>query len=281
MTTNRPIVLLNEAFPDWFDGDGIFSEMGNTVPWHNVIDPSLLDMDYFGNHSGMKKCSPLVYALMEDDYTVSDLNREKIASLVLARFLPNWTALWNTYHRAAGFDPLKDYSITESGSNEEGESTSHTNSKNGTNTGTDNFSTVHGETIGVQKSEATNASQGKYGFNSAESVPTDTASSTTTGSQTEQHSGTDQNNRTLNLANSETVNGSERTDRGGSYSKTRSGLTGNHTIQSIIREERELWIDDFFTRVYSDIDMVVASLIYNREHHTRGIPLIGLGYYQI
>ena len=322
MTKNRPIVLLSEAFPDCLDGDGIFSEM-TEMPWSEDVDADLLDLDYFGNHSGQKKCSPVVYALMEDDHTLDDSSRLKLANLIKAKFLPNWTALWNSYHLE--YDPITDFSMTEEGEHTDGASTTRTGSVSGTNTGTDNTShvhghvvgeqqagtntgtdntnLVHGETIGTQEAISKSSSLAKYGFNSSEAVPTDTSSEQDSDTKTEQHSGTDQNNRTLNLsdsktrteqhsgtdqenktlnlANSETRSESERTDKGGDYSKTRIGLTGSHTIQSIIREERELWIEDYFTRVYSDVDSVLASLIYNREHGVSPYYLIGFGYYQI
>lgn len=78
MTKNNPPILLTEAFKDWADGKGIFSEMEN-VPWAEDADADLLDLDYFGNHSGWKKCAPLVYHLMSDDYTLTDSVRKKLA----------------------------------------------------------------------------------------------------------------------------------------------------------------------------------------------------------
>lgn len=278
MVKTKPTVLLSDAFPDWLDEKGIFSEMEN-MPWSEDVSAELLDMDYFGNHSGMKKCSPLLYALMEDDYTISDANRLKLATLVTSRFLPNWEALWKTYHLT--YNPITDYSITETGSSSGTTSGTRGNTITGSNTGTDNLSVVHGEQIGDSGTGSSNELVSKYGFNSSEAVPTDAKTISGTNSNTRTHSGTDQHNRTLNLANGSTESETTSGTKGDSYSKTRTGLTGAKSIQELIRTDRELWIEDFFTRVYSDIDSVLASLIYNREHKVNPYYLIGFGYYQI
>ena len=278
MTKNRPVILLNESFPDWNDNKGIFSEMTN-MPWSTDVSADLLDIDYFGNHSGNKKCSPLVYALMEDDFTLSDSSREKLAALVTAKFLPNWTSLWNTYHLV--YDPIKDYNLTETGSNTEQTMASNSITGSGTNGGTDNTANIHGEQITDSGSETVTAGQGKYGFNSVQSVPTDTGNSSTTTGNTRTHSGTDNNNRTLNLTNSYTEAGTKSEGGSSSYSKSRSGITGAHSIQELIQRERELWIEDYFTRIFIDVDTVLASMIYNREHKVDPYFMFGFGYYAI
>lgn len=279
MTKNRPIILLNEAFPKWDDGKGIFSEF-TSMPWSEVIsDSSLLDIDYFGNHSGLKKCSPLLYHMMESDYTLSDSTRLRIANLVKARFLPNWTSLWTTYHLV--YDPITDYDLTETGWNTKQGAISNSVTGSGSNGGTDNTANIHGEQITDSGSETVTAGQGKYGFNSVQSVPIDTGNSSTTLGNTRTHSGTDNNNRTLNLTNSYTESGSKSEGEDSSYSKSRSGITGSHSIQELIQKERELWIEDYFVRVFADIDSVVASLIYNREHKVNPYWNLSFGYYQI
>lgn len=278
MVKTKPTILLSDAFSDWLDDKGIFSEMEN-MPWSEDVSAELLDMDYFGNHSGMKKCSPLLYALMEDDYTISDANRLKLANLVTSRFLPNWEALWRTYHLT--YNPITDYSITESGSSSGTTSGTRGTMSSGTNTGTDDTSFVHGESIAKTDAVMGTEDSSHYGFNSSTASPVDSRANSYSETASETHTGTDQNNRTLNLANSASESETTSGTKGDSYSKTRSGLTGAKSIQELIRTERELWIEDFFTRVYSDIDSVLASLIYNREHKVNPYYLIGFGYYQI
>lgn len=272
---NRPVILLNESFPDWNDNKGIFSEM-NDMPWSSTISAELLDIDYFGNHSGNKKCSPLVYALMEDDFTLSDSSREKLAALVKAKFYLNWNALWQTYH--ANFNPLDEMTITEVGSHEESMAGEDSSTKTGTNTGTDNTSIIHGEKIENEETYEINQANSRYGFNSSTAVPTEEQQTTGENEKTEQHSGTDQNNRTLNLANSEVGSGTKEESREGSYQKTRSGRTGNHTPQELLKQQRELWIEDYFTRIFIDVDTVLASMLYNREHKVDPYFMFGFGY---
>ena len=214
MTKNRPPILLSEAFPDFLDDKGIFSAMSG-MPWSDEVDSDLLDMDYFGNHSGWKKCSPLVYRLFDDEYELSDAARQKLADLVMAKFGPNWIALWNTYH--AEYDPLLDYSLTESGTTssrdtrtsersaeltegasesgalvhgqtvtqnnsvEQEDSNSVTYGHRLTSTGNtqqdDDTTLVHGETITSTESVSKDDLQSKWGFDSAVAVPTDEMSS--------------------------------------------------------------------------------------------------------
>ena len=478
MTKNNPPILLTEAFPYWLSGKGIFSEMENP-PWDEVVDADLLDLDYFGNHSGWKKCSPLLYKLLDSDYTLSDTNREKLAALVMAKFGPNWTALWNTYHTE--YDPLQDFSITETGSSTgqqaKTKSLSHTGSENTNDTSSvtygksvatsetlskdDDVTTTYGKSVGVSETRAmdddvtttygksvstsenramdddvtttygksvstsetnamdddvtttygksvstseTNATdddvtttfggtvsvmgnnsatntQSKWGFNSADDVPTDktvgtgnTSESTLHGgsdssqrdiselksgsetqsgsdssqrdiselksgsetqsgsdssqrdiselksgsetqsgsdssqrdvselkSSTESQSGSDTSRRDISelSSGSETQSGSDSTqgattkqqmytDTGSentsdvdTYEKHFSGLKGGITRQQLIEQERALWLEDYFSRIFMDIDSVLASLIYNREHRYYPYYPTGFGYYSI
>lgn len=319
MVTTKPTILLSEAFPNWSSRLGIFTALGGNMPWSSTIaDESVLDYEYFGNHSGDKKCSPLVYKLMDENYEVTGDGRSILAQIIQSRFLFNWQALWNTYH--IEYDPLSDYRITETGEDEEESSSDKSSArdlsksgtdnlniqhgesiaKNGTDTGTDNVSMIHGEQIQTNDTINTEKHDFKYGYNSlAENpVPTEDSTGKSVEQKIEAHSGTDQSNRTLNLANSETethsgndshnrilnlsdsesVVGNESANKSGRYSKVRSGMSGNHSAQELIRTDRELWIEDFFTRVFQDVDTVLASMVYNREHPINPYSIFPFGY---
>lgn len=358
MQTNVPMKSLIDAFPDWLSGEGIFSEMTG-LPWANSISADLLDMDYFGNHSGWKKCSPLVYKLFDDNYELSDANRLKLANLVTAKFLPNWTALWATYHQ--NYNPLENYDMHELGDSSEETSRTKTatrdrdetdstdiDTKYGkvttdvtdattgeeieerygkvVTTGTDSdtaedISLTHGEVIENESETVTNEQLSKWGFNSTNAVPTDARTSTVTADGSETHSGSDVTDRDVDFSETktETHSGKDNTDRDidfyetktqnlggkdtveGSYTiaediednvdesgnkseeheKTISGLNGNTTRQDLIMKERELWRESFFEQVFSDVDSVLASLIYKREHKVSPYSMFVFGYYSI
>lgn len=359
MMKNLPVKTLIDAFPDWLSGDGIFSEMEN-LPWEDEVSADLLDMDYFGNHSGWKKCSPLVYKLFDDNFTLSDTDREKLAALVTTKFLPNWTALWNTYHFE--YNPLDDYDITEEGdregtfqksravekttTHEEETATSmahgHAISEIGSSGVDETTELVHGEKITDENSidtaedvtlthgekiETEGESSGsetasKWGFNATtDPVPTDKREVASENDETITHSGNDVTDRDVSVTEeretthsgtdtttierdtdetkttthsgtdrgSTSVDGSQNEVEGSAdagydtdeYTKHITGFKGLRTRQELIMKERELWKDSFFDKVYEDVDSVLASLIYQREHRVSLYSMFPFGYYSI
>ena len=342
MTKNVPTKSLLDAFPDWADGKGIFSEMDD-LPWEDTIDADILDMDYFGNHSGWKKCSPLVYKLFDDQYELSDADREKLADLVTAKFLPNWTALWNSYHFE--YDPLTDYDVLEEGERDgsysKEKSLDHTGSKSEAisntvnhghtiseigNTELDDDTTLthgehidetvtltHGEHIDDTDTKEASDQNSRYGFNSSDAVPVDERTANSEGTHSTVHSGDDETvsetshsgnditarDSTLDETKTTTHGGSDVTSGSNSisdtssddisdngsdseeYSKHFSGLKGYTSRQELIERERQLWNDSFFDKVYSDVDSVLASLIYKREHRPSPYAIFSFGYYSI
>ena len=105
----NPTILLNKAFPYGMTTGGIFVLLTNP-PWaEQNITPSLLDMDYFGNHSGEKPISPLVHKLLDSDDTVGLEARTQLAALVMAKFYQPWKKLYDTYY--VNYDPLVNYDM--------------------------------------------------------------------------------------------------------------------------------------------------------------------------
>lgn len=319
MEKNTPMVSLLDAFPECLEGKGIFSELTG-MPWSQTVTADMLDMDYFGNHSGWKKCAPLVYKLLDTNNELSNADRLKLANLVKAKFLPNWTALWNSYHFE--YNPIDDYDLTEEGEKtgifEKSRDFSHTGTRDDTVTGTvthgqtitevgrseldETSSLTHGETVVVDEDDTADTTVSKWGFNSTtDPVPTDTQSTQSTKDTTTTHSGTDSDvkasdldetkttthggaDSSRNVLDSEDTSNDTTEDTGSDaeeYTKRLSGLRGQISRQELIMRERELWKESFFDKVYSDIDSVLASLIYKREHRVSPYAMFPFGYYSI
>lgn len=273
------------------------------VPW-NSVEAQALDSEYFFNRSGQKKISPLVYNLLDAADDLDNLARDRLCMIILSRYQQNWWNLWRTYHDT-DYDFLADVDITETGSNSETSSGTRSATTSLSKTGTDNLSDVHGhqksttdsllhgEVVTTRDTGTQSNANSKYGFNSAEAVPTDEAEVTVSNVQTNEHngtdartisegnSGTDQHNRTLNLSDSGSESGTDSKTGSGSFSKTRKGLSGAKSFQELIQSERNLWIEDFYERVFLDLDTVLVSPVYNRTHPVNPYSVYPFGYNQI
>ena len=162
VSDTEPEPILREVFTGWKLGNGIFSYLANatTLPWASEasVDNSVLDISYFGNHSGSKFCAPLVKMLLEDG-EVPSASREIIAKIIVSKYFRNWKALWDT--NVAVYDPLNNYDITEE---RELEATrDETKETNGTlkRTGTDTLAHGRIESTDYSDSESETVEYGK------------------------------------------------------------------------------------------------------------------------
>ena len=206
---------LNDVFPDWLTGLGIFATLQTfPVPWKNENISGALDIEYHGNVSGEKIISPLVEKICSGD-TLTNAEKTMLATSILALYGVNWGKQWETL----GFDynPIENYSMVEQMTDDEtvteyGKSTTRTDNlthrKTGTETAdidetdtrTDNL--THGKTGTETRTDnltdtttpnlTTNTNNNVYGFNSSNAVPTGTQAQTATGTNTETHTGTEQ-----------------------------------------------------------------------------------------
>lgn len=84
----EPEPILRDAFSGWATGNGIFDVLATQadMPWHEAesVDNAVLDVAYFGNHSGGKFCSPLVKMLLNDDGEVPAVGRVMIAKVIIS-----------------------------------------------------------------------------------------------------------------------------------------------------------------------------------------------------
>lgn len=253
MTKNRFDYHLNNVIPEWLTA-GIFSAletaMGESLPWSPDISESL-DLDYHGNHSGEKIISPLLFNLIKnnDDEELTDIQIAAVASLISARFGPQWTRLYAVL--SSEYDPIQNYSMTEIMEDDTKETTyGHTDTR------TDNLSESKTGTETLEAGTETTTETDIYGFDSSEPSPSN--------KETVSNDGDDVTRFNTTVANTGTqghVEGGKDTEVR-NYELTRSGNIGVTTSQQMLQSEIDLWQYDFFKIVYADIDKVLCLDCY-------------------
>lgn len=144
---------------DWLGGKGIINVLTENynVPWKDSVDGTILDLDYYGNHSGNKIISPLVEQLI-DSTGLSEENMNKLAQLIYSKYGYNWSKLWEATQLE--YNPIHNYD----GDEEEKVTVKET--------GTDS---VVGQGDGQSKT---------YGFNSTTAVDADESNTDTSNTET-------------------------------------------------------------------------------------------------
>ena len=211
---------LREVTPNAFT-TGIFTALDSlSVPWHDSIDSTLLNMEYYGNVSGLKLVSPLVFGMLENgELSASDV--EQLASVAVAINGRNWAKQYATME--AEYDPISNYDMREQLSDDittdeyghrvtRTDNLSHTKTgtdtrtdnladnrtvnleheKTGTDTRTDNLTDtrtanlVHGKTGTETKAPAVTITNEEtiYGFNSSDAVPANGNQQVSSGQET-------------------------------------------------------------------------------------------------
>ena len=290
----------------WQEGKGIFSTFGSSsaaVPWaQDVASPGLLDMQYYGNHSGQKSVSPYVKVLLGDNEQLTDANMLTLCTMLLTLYKKKWEKLYSTL--SFNYNPIENYNMTEyeesqsskSITNEGSDSsirqnvTGTTASKDVTDTLTKSGSeavTKGGSEAHVIDEDTTGSvsdTQNIYGFNSSEAVPSGSGAGTSGGTKdvtdtltftnrTDTTSFTDRSDsRVIDEDDSSSVTTAENISSNNSNSVgeeaeagkllTRSGNIGTVTAQDMIIQEREVALFNFFEAVYKDIDTVLAIDTY-------------------
>lgn len=229
------MLTLNDVYPEWIT-KGIFSYLNALeVPWKSDISGNQLDVIYHGSRSGHKIIGSLIENYLENN-TVSDDNKITIAQAIFSIYIKNWNALYKTL--SLEYNPIENYSMTET----ENVQDSHkgTVESDATDTSTNTENTIVNDTANNQL----------WGFNSTDSVNSDTQIGDTTknvdGSINSTHKNTDTETKDIT---------SDRTLK-------RSGNIGVTTSQQMIESERQLWLWNFFESVFSDIDRILVLKIY-------------------
>lgn len=233
-----PVPLLREAFCDWKIGYGIFEALDlieADVPWKDYAQSVILDIEYFGNHSGAKFVAPVVMNLLGDTDELTDGSRRILAQIIWTKFGEPWKRLWET--NIVAYNPIHNYNMMDVRSLSKGESEARV-----------------GKLDSVDSTEYGKTSEGvdyTYGLNNQKNDGNKANRSTS------EDGGSDV--QTVNSSNrDDTVKASSETE-----TTTRSGNIGVTTTQQMLSAERELWMWNFFDQVYKDIDSVLAISFYD------------------
>lgn len=226
---NEPEILLANVFPEWNEDHALFDLM-STMPWGSEISSAELNLEYFGNHSGAKFVSPLVLKILGDDGTLSLSSRTVLANLIKHKFAHNWERLWLTNDVDYDFD--NNYDITEKIDRDVADTGTDAMTYGKTRTTTHNMGTINKDYVA--------------GFNSEADPPPLAGRSdyTETGTTPVADTGTDTETKNLSRIEDSTIH--------------RYGKIGATTTQYMIKEERGLWLWNYFDQIYRDIDTILT-----------------------
>ena len=251
-----PEPILREVFEGWDTGNGIFSVLGQLtdlpMPWAEAtfVDSTVLDIEYFGNHSGGKFCSPLVKHLLGDEDVLTSRDRVTIAKILATKYLNNWNKLWAT--NVVSYNPIHNYDMNEERDTVKTEDNSEQTVGTVGRTGT--VTDAHGKTETVQHGRGSRETDYQYGMNNT--VPLTKASDDTViqenGSTVTTNGGNDTQTRQLTDSTNATV--SEDNSSEEHVEIHRYGNVGVTTSQKMLEDERVLWAWNFFEQVFKDID---------------------------
>lgn len=258
-----PEPILRDVFSGWESGTGLFSVLATQgpMPWANVenIDNSVLDIAYFGNHSGGKFCAPLVKLLINDEGVVPQAARITIAKILMTKYLNNWQHLWET--NVAVYSPIHNYDMYEERDLATTDDNVETTDGELSRTGTEGL--THGMVESTQHGRTEDNVGYKYGLNTIEYQQnrSDENVSTEGGTTTTTDSGTDTTTRNLVDSTDQTVT---EDNEGTEHEEThRYGNIGVTTTQKLLQEERNLWLWNFFDEVFNDLDKELALAFHD------------------
>lgn len=258
-----PEPILRDVFSGWNTGNGIFDALATVadMPWKDAetVDSTVLDVAYFGNHSGGKFCAPLVKMLLNDDGEVPAAARTTIAKIIISKYLINWNHLWET--NVAVYSPIHNYDMHEERDLETNEDNIETLDQDSYHTGTDTLQ--HGMVETTQHGMSDTIVTSRYGLNTvAGSVqPSDQEVDQQGGTTVVTDSGSDIDTKNLqDSTDARTVEDNNGTEHEEIH---RYGNIGVTTTQKLLQEERELWIWNFFEEVFRDLDKELALAFHD------------------
>ena len=258
-----PEPILRDVFSGWESGTGLFSFLAaqTTMPWANAenVDNSVLDIAYFGNHSGGKFCAPLVKLLIDEDGVIPSAARVTIAKILISKYLSNWNHLWET--NVAVYSPIHNYDMYEERDLATTDDNVETTDGELSRTGTEGL--THGMVESTQHGRTEDNVNYKYGLNTTEYQQnrSDENVSTEGGTTTTTDSGTDTTTRNLVDSTDQTVT---EDNEGTEHEEThRYGNIGVTTTQKLLQEERNLWLWNFFDEVFNDLDKELALAFHD------------------
>ena len=258
-----PEPILRDVFSGWESGTGLFSFLAaqTTMPWANAenVDNSVLDIAYFGNHSGGKFCAPIVKLLIDDDGVIPSAARVTLAKILISKYLSNWNHLWET--NVAVYSPIHNYDMYEERDLATTDDNVETTDGELSRTGTEGL--THGMVESTQHGRTEDNVNYKYGLNTTEYQQnrSDENVSTEGGTTTTTDSGTDTTTRNLVDSTDQKVT---EDNEGTEHEEThRYGNIGVTTTQKLLQEERNLWLWNFFDEVFNDLDKELALAFHD------------------
>lgn len=273
---------LNDYFPDWDNGGGIFSLLEDyEPPWTEALagNEMVLDLAYHGGYSGDKIASPyLRKTVAGEEPDQSEYTR--ICLTLEALFMPNWIKQYATL--SAQYNPIENYSMTEVMTDDTTvDEFGHVNTreldtahgKTGTETVTPNLTHKKTGTETTAPLVTMTEQENTFGFNTVaeNGEPTTKKTQTSGGTSTLTHNTTETDTGTneTEYDTSETDTGSVTDTESGentrtrNYELTRSGNIGTTTSQMMLQSERDLWVWNFFRDVvFPDIDYLLTIPVY-------------------
>ena len=160
---------LIDHFASWMTGGGIFATLTG-VPWDDeeTVDKIALDIEYFGNHSGLKESSPLVEKMTDwpNDEQLSSVEIGRLQQIIINKFSVSWRKIWDAL--IVDYNPIENYNMTEKT--------------------TPGVITTRKENTDINVVNSANGNV--YGFNSSSAVPASTSggNSHTTGDKAKNYS---------------------------------------------------------------------------------------------
>ena len=277
---------LNEVFESPLTA-GIFKALETAeAPWYEMGNSAALDTIYFYQRSGEKIISPMVKNLLgEDDYlSIADIST--LATVLLTMYGDKWSHLLEALQTE--YNPLENYDMSESGSDETNRTGTDTNVRTGsqsnsgaiTRTGSEDNSGAVTRTgsesdAGDANNNSENGTNSIYGYNSNSAVPSDSSSLSASHQNTKTYNNvadTDSRKKTYNnvadtdtrsltynnVQDQETRNMKDKTD----HTLTRHGNIGVTTSQQMLQSEIDVRQYLFFDGVMSDVDKFLTLAIY-------------------
>ena len=168
---SNPKPRLNDVFPGWLTGAGIFSALqAFPVPWQSESISVSLDIEYHGNVSGEKIISPLVDKIRSGD-VLTNAEKTALATAILAINGVNWEKQWETM--SFDYNPIENYRMNEKMEDDEtvieyGKTSTRTDNLTHTKTGTET------ESPDTTETRTDNLTHGKTGTEKVEIDSTDT-----------------------------------------------------------------------------------------------------------
>lgn len=280
---------LNEVFPDWLTGDGIFHYLQtiNGLPWASPDISEILDTAYHGDH-GDRIISPLVRKLLNTDNELTTETKQKLANVIFNLFIVQWEHEYALL--SAEYDPISNYDMEEHETPAEVTHTITPAETTVTNTPAETTETVTpaettqtltpAETTVETKPAKVTSSTEISGFNSdgyvdtdrstvegdnqnkgTESIDVDTAGSNKLEVDTAGTTKTEVDTAGTTKTEVDTA-GSDVFTVQDERVLTRKGNIGVTTTQQMMQSEVDLWKWNFYRSVFKDIDSVLTLRIY-------------------